>query len=154
MTLVDRALALNPNSAHAWGVKRLIATWRGDPDMAINALERAIRRSPLDAQNCLWSGYRPQAVAAGAVEREISVVCELRILIPSNDFAGQSPISVNSVRDILLCDAMLGRDLFHRLTIAKGLSRCPREPHMMYSGLAASHTRQARGGAQWQGHDL
>ena len=35
-----------------------------------------------------------------------------------------------------------------------GLSRCPREPHMMYSSLAASHTRQARGGAQWQGHDL
>jgi hypothetical protein len=35
-----------------------------------------------------------------------------------------------------------------------GLSRCPREPHMMYSGVAASHRRRARGGAQWQGHDL
>jgi hypothetical protein len=35
-----------------------------------------------------------------------------------------------------------------------GLSRCPREPHMMYSGVAASHLRRARGGAQWQGHDL
>jgi len=40
------------------------------------------------------------------------------IPIPSNDLAGQSPISVNSVRDILLCDAILRRDLFHRLTIA------------------------------------
>ena len=39
-------------------------------------------------------------------------------------------------------------------TPEEGLSRCPREPHMMYSSLAASHTRQARGGAQWQGHDL
>ena len=36
----------------------------------------------------------------------------------------------------------------------RGLSRCPREPHMMYSGVAASHRRRARGGAQWQGHDL
>ena len=40
------------------------------------------------------------------------------ILIPSNDFAGQSPISFNSMRNILLCDAILQRDLFHRLTIA------------------------------------
>jgi hypothetical protein len=38
--------------------------------------------------------------------------------------------------------------------IGGGLSRCPREPHMMYSGVAASHLRRARGGAQWQGHDL
>ena len=35
-----------------------------------------------------------------------------------------------------------------------GLSRCPREPHMMYSSLAAGHLRRARGGAQWQEHDL
>ena len=29
---------------------------------------------------------------------------------------------------------------------AGGLSRCPREPYMMYSRLAAGHTRRARGG--------
>jgi hypothetical protein len=39
-------------------------------------------------------------------------------------------------------------------SFARGLSRCPREPHMMYSGVAAGHLRRARGGAQWQGHDL
>jgi adenylate cyclase len=51
MTLVDRALALNPNSARAWGVKGLIASWRGEADTAIDALERAIRLSPLDPHN-------------------------------------------------------------------------------------------------------
>ena len=36
----------------------------------------------------------------------------------------------------------------------EGLSRCPREAHMMYSSLAASHTRRGVRGRQWPGHDL
>jgi hypothetical protein len=51
----------------------------------------------------------------------------------------------------------MGRDVVGYITNERhegGLSRCPREPHMMYSGVAASHLRRARGGAQWQGHDL
>jgi TolB-like protein/class 3 adenylate cyclase len=51
MSLVDRALALNPNSAHAWGVKGLIASWGGQSDTAIDALQRAMRLSPLDPRN-------------------------------------------------------------------------------------------------------
>src|SRR5690349_19343250 len=39
-------------------------------------------------------------------------------------------------------------------SIDKSLSRCPRWAHMLYSGLAARHTRQARGGLRWQGHAL
>jgi hypothetical protein len=37
---------------------------------------------------------------------------------------------------------------------AESLSRCPRWAHMLYSGLAARHTRQVRGGLRWQGHAL
>jgi adenylate cyclase len=51
VTLVDRALVLNPNSAQAWGVKGFIASWRGDSDTAIDALEHAIRLSPVDPSN-------------------------------------------------------------------------------------------------------
>jgi len=51
VTLVDRALVLNPNSAHAWGVKGFIASWRGDSATAIDALEHAIRLSPVDPHN-------------------------------------------------------------------------------------------------------
>src|ERR1700730_11728645 len=36
----------------------------------------------------------------------------------------------------------------------RDLSRCPRERHMMYSGVAAGFLRWAGGGAQWQGLDV
>jgi tetratricopeptide (TPR) repeat protein len=45
---VDRALALNPNSAHAWMVRGLLLGNLGESDPAIEALERALRLSPLD----------------------------------------------------------------------------------------------------------
>ena len=45
---IDRALSLNPNSAHAWMAKGLVSRMLGKPEAAIEALERAIRLSPLD----------------------------------------------------------------------------------------------------------
>jgi CheY-like chemotaxis protein len=65
----------------------------------------------------------------------------------------------NKQPDLILVDIRLpdisGLDVTRLLKQDdRGLSRCPREPHMMYSGVAASHLRRARGGAQWQGHDL
>jgi adenylate cyclase len=46
--VVDRALALNPNSAHAWMVRGIVLNLRNQPDRAIEALEHAMRLSPLD----------------------------------------------------------------------------------------------------------
>ena len=46
--LVDRALALNPNSAHAWMVRGIVLNLRNQPDRAIEAVEHATRLSPLD----------------------------------------------------------------------------------------------------------
>jgi adenylate cyclase len=45
-TAVDRALALNPNSAHAWMVRGYVSL--PDPESAIEAFERAMRLNPLD----------------------------------------------------------------------------------------------------------
>jgi adenylate cyclase len=45
-TAVDRALALNPSSAHAWMVRGYLSL--PQPDTAIKAFERAIRLNPLD----------------------------------------------------------------------------------------------------------
>jgi adenylate cyclase len=45
---VNRALALNPNSAHAWLVRGVIHALRNRPDAAIDACERARRLSPFD----------------------------------------------------------------------------------------------------------
>jgi len=46
--VIDRALTLNPNSAHAWMARGLVSIYQNRPDRAIEAVERAIRRSPLD----------------------------------------------------------------------------------------------------------
>jgi adenylate cyclase len=47
-TALDRALALNPNAAHAWSARGIIHASRNQPDAAIEAIERAPRLSPFD----------------------------------------------------------------------------------------------------------
>ena len=46
--VVDRALTLNPNSAHAWLVRGMISNMQERPDQAIAAVEHGMRLSPLD----------------------------------------------------------------------------------------------------------
>ncbi|MGO9328699.1 MAG: adenylate/guanylate cyclase domain-containing protein [Steroidobacteraceae bacterium] len=48
MALVDRALVLNPNLATAWRFSGYIRIFLGEPNLAIEQLERAARLSPLD----------------------------------------------------------------------------------------------------------
>jgi len=45
---IDRALMLNPNSAHAWAARGFVCRSRDQPGPAIQAFERAMRLSPLD----------------------------------------------------------------------------------------------------------
>jgi|HubBroStandDraft_6_1064221.scaffolds.fasta_scaffold65508_3 TolB-like protein/class 3 adenylate cyclase len=45
---LDRALALNPNAAHAWTGRGFFHALRNQPEAAIEALERARRLSPFD----------------------------------------------------------------------------------------------------------
>jgi adenylate cyclase len=45
---LDRALALNPNAAHAWLARGIIHAVRNQPEAAIEAIERARRLSPFD----------------------------------------------------------------------------------------------------------
>jgi TolB-like protein/class 3 adenylate cyclase len=47
-TALDRALALNPNAAHAWMMRGHIHASRNQPETAIEAVERARRLSPFD----------------------------------------------------------------------------------------------------------
>jgi adenylate cyclase len=46
IALVDRALALNPNFARGWHVSGILREWAGQPDLAIEHLEAALRLSP------------------------------------------------------------------------------------------------------------
>ena len=47
-TLVERAIALNPNLAMAWNFGGWIKIFRGEPEQAIERFGRAIRLNPLD----------------------------------------------------------------------------------------------------------
>jgi adenylate cyclase len=46
MALVDRALALNPNFARGWHISGSLRLWAGQPDIAIEHEEAALRFSP------------------------------------------------------------------------------------------------------------
>jgi TolB-like protein/class 3 adenylate cyclase len=46
MTLLDRALALNPNFARGWHLSGALRAWAGQPDIAIEHFENALRLSP------------------------------------------------------------------------------------------------------------
>jgi tetratricopeptide (TPR) repeat protein len=52
---LDRALALNPNAAHAWLVSGHIHAARNEPEAAIEAIERARRLSPFDPYAFLYA---------------------------------------------------------------------------------------------------
>src|SRR6202011_4254544 len=44
--LVDRALALNPNFARGWHISGILRLWAGQPDIAIEHVNAALRLSP------------------------------------------------------------------------------------------------------------
>jgi TolB-like protein/Flp pilus assembly protein TadD len=68
-TAVDRALAFNPNSAHAWLVCGLVRCYRGQPDPAIEAFQQAMRLSPLDRLGRLFTcGIAVAHLVAGRYE--------------------------------------------------------------------------------------
>jgi tetratricopeptide (TPR) repeat protein len=60
--LIDRAIALNPNSAHAHGHGAIINTWAGNYDKSIAFADRALRLSPFDPLS-----FMPLAGKAGAL---------------------------------------------------------------------------------------
>ena len=52
---LDRALALNPNAAHAWMGRGFIHARRNQPEAAIEAIERARRLSPFDPYTSFYA---------------------------------------------------------------------------------------------------
>jgi adenylate cyclase len=46
IALVDRALALNPSFARGWFISGNLRVWAGQPNVAIEHVERSLRLSP------------------------------------------------------------------------------------------------------------
>ena len=69
---LDRALALNPNAAHAWSARGHIHALRNQPEAAIEAIERARRLSPFDPYAFFYAGSTAAAhLAARQFEQAI-----------------------------------------------------------------------------------
>jgi adenylate cyclase len=57
LSVLDRAVTLNPNSAMAWVCKGWVLARRGDqPDVAIEAFQRGLRLSPFDSLGFFYTG--------------------------------------------------------------------------------------------------
>ena len=54
--LIDQALALNPNSSLALAQSGYVRVWLGEPDLAIDHLQRAMRLSPVDSLMFMMHG--------------------------------------------------------------------------------------------------
>ncbi|MES2488148.1 MAG: winged helix-turn-helix domain-containing protein [Pseudomonadota bacterium] len=61
LALVDKSLALNPNLAAAWFLGGFLKIWHGEPEVAIDYFNHAMRLSPVDPEL-----YRMQAGMAVA----------------------------------------------------------------------------------------
>jgi adenylate cyclase len=69
---IERALALNPNSANGWMASGLVSCFRNRPGPAIEALQRAMRLSPLDPEGPhLKSGLAAAHLVAGRYEEAL-----------------------------------------------------------------------------------
>jgi len=61
LEMIDRAIAINPSSVHAYGHGAVINTWAGNYQTAIEYADRSLRLSPFDPLSVM-----PHAATAGA----------------------------------------------------------------------------------------
>ena len=113
---IDRALKLNPNSAHAWMAKGWIACCQNQPRSAIEALTRGVRLSPLDPLGYFFKGGLALAhLAIGQYQEalEWADLCfreyprytpALRIKVVCHAHLGQTDEAGKAVKQLLAVD--------------------------------------------------
>jgi TolB-like protein/Tfp pilus assembly protein PilF len=126
--LIDRSLAMNPNSAYSWALGAWVRVWRGEPDLAIEHAAKAERLSPLDP-----SMYSIRAAAAYAhfLSHRYDVASSLAeqarhgnpnfvlgvcISAASNAFAGRIEAAQRAITRALECDPGLRLSNLKNLT--------------------------------------
>lgn len=79
--LIERSLALNPNSANAWTASCLVHSYLGHTDAAIEHFSRAQRLNPLDvSQHLHWNTVAWAYLGAGRIQ-EAAEAAERTLLI-------------------------------------------------------------------------
>jgi len=98
---IERGLALNPGSAHAWPANGLLLYRQNRADRAIEALERGMRLSPLDPLGYVFTGALAAVhVMAGRYEEAIEW---------ADRSLREMPRSESAIRNRLVACAHLGR---------------------------------------------
>jgi TolB-like protein/Tfp pilus assembly protein PilF len=112
----DQALVLNPNFAVGWMLSGLVSVYRGEPEIAIESLARAVRLNPLDpltfvAQNAyahahFFAGrYGDASLWAEKVLRDHpDYQLALRALAAANALIGQREKAQHAVKRLLKLD--------------------------------------------------
>jgi adenylate cyclase len=98
---LDRALALNPNAAHAWWVRGNIYAMRNQPEAAIEAVERARRLSPFGPYT---SRYAHTIAIAHLTARRFEQAIEW-----ADRALHDQPRNVSAMRTKVAANAHLGR---------------------------------------------
>jgi TolB-like protein/class 3 adenylate cyclase/Flp pilus assembly protein TadD len=98
---LDRALALNPNAAHAWAYRGNIHALRNQPEAAIEAIERARRLSPFDPYTFV---YAANMALAHLVARRFEQAIEW-----ADRGLHEQPRLVSAMRVKVAANAHLGR---------------------------------------------
>jgi adenylate cyclase len=130
--MVDRAVALNANSAFAWELRGFTYELAGQPEEAIRSFERAIRLSPFDPW--LPRRFTGLGIAFIGLGRFDEAVAAAKNAFQTNQTYGPA------YRCLAAALAHLGRDAEARKTVAQLLEI---EPHFRISEWVA-HT------GQWQ----
>ena len=146
MSLVDRALALNPNFARGWHVSGDLRLWAGQLDVAIEHEEVSLRLSP---RARVGPSFSVMGYAHFLARRFDEAVPKLLLAIQDN------PTAPNPLRNLASCCAHMGRledarDIVTRLraitdAVMPDLSylRNPTDRELFLSGLrlAAGETQ-------------
>jgi adenylate cyclase len=99
---LDRALARNPNSAHAWRARGIIHAVRNEPEAAIEAFERAHRLTPFNPYD--RGGYAVNIAIAHLVARRFEQAIEW-----ADRALHEQPRTVPGMRAKVVASAHLGR---------------------------------------------
>jgi adenylate cyclase len=130
--MVDRSIALNPNSAAAWRLRGWTYQYVGQAEEAVRSFERSIPLSPLDPM--LYSTFTGMALAFIRLQRfDEAVVVAEKALRKNQTY---SPI----YRCLAAALAHLGRDAEAKEALVRLLEL---EPDLRISGVAA------KGGLRW-----
>jgi len=133
---LDRALALNPNAAHAWGARGGIHVLRNQPEAAIEAIERARRLSPFDPRTFLYA--QNIAIAHLAARRfEVAIEWADRAL-------HDQPRTVGAMRVKIAANAHLGRLDEARAELARLLAIDPKLTIARYRAYAHFYAPEVR----------